>query len=94
MGVYHLNSKSLNVSNWDHPKDDILVRCLRVTTVNHPIYKNGQWNWVIYTHSDFLFTISLEPNVVDPRYLKLWILLDQIFWAWNIKGFQHQVLKI
>ena len=44
--------------------------------------------------SDFLITISLEPNVVDLRYFKLWILLDQIIWVWNIKGLQHRVLKI
>ena len=44
-------------------------------------------NWVFATNSDFLISISFEPNVVDPRYFKLWILLDQIFWAWNIKGF-------
>ena len=43
-------------------------------------------NWVFATNSDFLITISLEPNVVDSRYFKLWILLDQIFRAWNIKG--------
>ena len=28
------------------------------------------------------------------RYFKLWILLDQIIWVWNIKGLQHRVLKI
>ena len=39
----------------------------------------------------FLITISLEPNVGDPRFFKLWILLGQIFWAWIIKGLQHQV---
>ena len=49
---------------------------------------------VIATNSDFLITISLEPNVADLRYFKLWILLDQIIWVWNIKGLQHQVLKI
>ena len=53
-----------------------------------------QRNWVFATNSDFLITISLEPNVEDPRYFKLWTLLDQIFWAWNIKGLQHQVPKI
>ena len=52
-------------------------------------------NWVFATNSDFLITISLEPNVVDLRYFKLWILLDQIIWVWNIiKGLQHRVLKI
>ena len=51
-------------------------------------------NWVFATNSDFLISISLEPNVVDPRYFKLWILLDQIFWAWNIKGFYIRGLNI
>ena len=37
---------------------------------------------------------SLEPNVTDLRYFKLWILLDQIIWVWNFKGLQHRVLKI
>ena len=53
-----------------------------------------QRNWVFATNSDFLITISLEPNVVDLNYFKLWILLDQIIWVWNIKGLQHRVLKI
>ena len=30
------------------------------------------------TNSDFLNPIYLQPNVVDLRYLKVWILLDQI----------------
>jgi len=51
-------------------------------------------NWVFATNSDFLITISLEPNVADLGYFKLWILLGQIFWVWNIKGLQHRVLKI
>ena len=53
-----------------------------------------QRSWVFATNSDFLITISLEPNDVDLRYFKLWILLDQIIWVWNIKGLQHRVLKI
>ena len=36
----------------------------------------------------------METNVADLRYFKLWILLDQIIWVWNIKGLQHQVPKI
>ena len=51
-------------------------------------------NWVFATNSDFLITISLQPNVVDLRYFKLWILLNQIIRVWNIKGLQHRVLKI
>ena len=51
-------------------------------------------NWVFATNSDFLISISLEPNVADLRYFKLWILLDQIIWVWNIKDLQHRVPKI
>ena len=53
-----------------------------------------QRNWVFATNSDFLITISLEPNVTDLRYFKLWILLNQIIRVWNIKGLQHRFLKI
>ena len=42
-------------------------------------------NWVFATNSDFQFPISVEPNVVDIRYFKLWTLLDWIFKVWNIK---------
>ena len=41
-------------------------------------HKQCQRNWVFVTNSDFLIPISLQPNVVDLRYFKLWILLDQI----------------
>ena len=34
-------------------------------------------NWVFATKSDFLIPISLKPNVVDHRYFKLWILVNQ-----------------
>ena len=53
-----------------------------------------QRNWVFATNSDFLITISLEPNVTDLRYFKLWILWNQIIRVWNIKGLQHRFLKI
>jgi len=53
-----------------------------------------QRNWVFATNSDFLIPIFLEPNFADLWYFKLWILLDQIIWVWNIKGLQHRVLKI
>ena len=36
--------------------------------------------------------ISLQPEVLDLRYFKLWTLLDQI--VWNIRGLHHQVVKI
>ena len=49
------------------------------------IKKNSQRSWVFDTNSDFLIPISLQPNVVDLRYFKLWILLHQIILVWNIK---------
>ena len=55
------------------------------------IKKNSQKSWVFDTNSDFLIPISLQPNVVDLRYFKLWILLHQIILVWNIKSIQHQV---
>ena len=33
--------------------------------------------WVLPSSSDFLTPISLEPNLVDIRYFKLWILLKK-----------------
>ena len=53
-----------------------------------------QRNWVFDTNSDFIITLSLEPNVADLRYFKIWILLNQIIWIWNIKGLKSRVLKI
>ena len=58
------------------------------------VFLTPKRNWVFATYSDFIITISLEPNVADLRYFKQWILLDQIIWVWNIKGLQHWVLKI
>ena len=52
---------------------------LRITTIPIFLQHNGrQRNRVFATNSDFLITISLETNVVDFRYFKLCILLDQI----------------
>ena len=36
---------------------------------------SAERNWVFVTNSDFLIPISLQPNVVDLRYFKLWIML-------------------
>ena len=33
----------------------------------------------------------MQPNVVDLRYLKLWIPVDQIIYVSNIKGLHYQV---
>ena len=40
--------------------------------------KMKQRNWVPATNSDFLFSISMKPNIVDLRNFKLSILYDQI----------------
>ena len=45
----------------------------------------NQRNWVFATNSDILITTSLQPNVLDLRFFKFWILLDQIFKFCNIK---------
>ena len=55
---------------------------------------NGERNWVFATNSDFLITISLEQNVANLRYFKLWILLDQIIWVWNIKGLLNSKINL
>ena len=41
--------------------------------------KNNQTNWGFATNSDFFIPISLQPDVVDRWYFKLWILLDKVF---------------
>ena len=50
-------------------------------------------NRVHATNSDFQITVSLQPNVKDTRYFKLWIQLDQIIYVWNMNGLRHQVAK-
>ena len=52
-----------------------------------------QRNWVFATNSVFVKPISLQPNGVDLRYFKLWIMLDERILVWNIKGVHHQVEK-
>ena len=74
---------------WSKLNIDFLVNALLIEIV-----RNYTKNWVLATNSDFLITITLQPNVAYLRYFKLWILLHQIIWVWNIKGFQHRVLKI
>ena len=46
-------------------------------------------------NSDFIIPLSLQPNVVDLRYFKLWIMFDQMIFKFVIiKGLQNQVTKI
>ena len=73
---------------------DFLFTFVLSQYVNKNMQIYWQRNWVFATNSDFIINISLEPNVADLRYFKLWILLDQIIWVWNIKGLRHRVLKI
>ena len=53
-----------------------------------------QRNCVFATNSDFLIPISLEPNVVDLRDFKLWIMLDQTIKVWNIYRFAPTRCKV
>ena len=48
-------------------------------------------SWVFVINSDFLIPASLQPNVVDLRYFKLWIALHQIILVWNIKSLQLNI---
>ena len=45
-------------------------------------------------HKLWFSNLYFRPNVVDLWYFKLWILLDQIFEVWNIKGLHQQIEKI
>ena len=45
-------------------------------------------NWVSATNSDFLVPISLQSNVIDLKYFKLWILLYQIIFSLEYKWFK------
>ena len=80
-------------STWCNSTNELRI-CCTVKVLQEFSLSFTQRNWVFATNSDFLFTISLEPNVADLRYFKLWILLDQVIWVWNIKGLQHRGLKI
>ena len=50
---------------------------------------NSYNNRAFDTNFNFLIPLTLQPNVVDLRYFKLWIMLNQIIQVWNIKGFQQ-----
>ena len=53
--------------------------------------ESQSFDWVFATNADLPIPISLQPNVVNLEYLKLWILLEL---AGNIKGLTCQVAKI
>ena len=46
--------------------------------------------WIFATNSDVIILISLQPDVEDLGYFKIWILLDHIVYAWNIQDFNSQ----
>ena len=69
-----------------------MIRTQRAARV--PPFPTSQKSWVFATNSDFLISISLQPNAVDLRYFKLLILINKITKVWNIKGFHHKVAKI
>ena len=56
--------------------------------------KETQRNWGFATTSNLLLTVSLQPNVVNLWYFKLWIMLDQRIYVWNIKCIRHWVEMI
>ena len=67
--------------------------CFTYYSNKFQFYKNNwQTSWVFVTNSNFPIVITLQPDVVDLGYFKLWILVDQI--VWNIKGFQYPVAEI
>ena len=45
-------------------------------------------NCVFATNSDFIIPISLNPDGLDLKYVKLWILLDQIILVDPFKKFE------
>jgi len=53
----------------------------------------AETNWVFVTNSDFLIVITLQLNVVDLTYFKLWIQLDQTISVYDIKGLHRQSAK-
>jgi len=74
--------------NWREPGESLYTfkeaRTGQIILRHHYIYKltNSpdflQRNWVFATNSDFLIPKTLQPNVADLKYFKLWILFDQI----------------
>ena len=56
----------------------------------------SQRSWVFATNTDFLNPISLQPNVVDPRRFKLWILLDKIpkFYIIRLQRYREETIWV
>ena len=92
MRLYHRPKVKLNLKVIRNKSFKVVVQVASFVGIS--VLQGRQWKWVFVTNSDFIITKSLEPNVTDLRYFKLWILLNQIIGVWNIKGLQHRVLKI
>ena len=45
------------------------------------------------TDTNIQIPISVQPDVVDLWYFKLWVMLDPIVKVWNIKGLRRPVEK-
>ena len=56
--------------------------------------KHLQSHWAFATNSDFLIPISVQPDVIDLRYFKLWLLLYQTIKILNIKGLHNLVVQV
>ena len=61
-----------------------------------PLYKwkVTQRNWVFAMNSNFLISISLQPDGVNLRYVNLRLIDLTEFIVWNISGLRHWVAKI
>ena len=67
---------------------------LKLYFVSINFLSNIERNLVFVTNSDFLVSMSLQPNAVDLRYFKLYILIEKVIWVWNIKGLHQKVAEI
>ena len=59
------------------------LKLCRVTKCKRFIYT------IFATNSNLLISTSLQPDVANLKYFKLWIQLDLKVQVWNIKGLQH-----
>ena len=92
--VHYLCSE-LNIRNWRFGTEawkNWQTQNKSDKKIDHKICRQWQRNRGFAKKSDSLIILSFQPNVVDLGYLKLWILLDQIFQIKYIK--QRQVAKI
>ena len=62
------------------------------TSSHYFFMKSKEKIWVFVTNSYFLILISLQPNVLNLRYFKLWIQLDQIILTFKFAAQQSQFI--